>query len=302
VSETTLDLLASYAALTDDVAAVVVDFDVVAVRGPDALSYLQTQCSQDLTSLVVGTSIESLVLSPQGKLEAYVRVARTAEDAALVVVDAGFGEQLHERLRRFKLRVHAELALERWSGLALRGPEALAVEATLPEAVLLEVAWPGFVGVDAIGPSLRSPAGLRLASPAAFEARRIEAGVPAMGRELTEKTIVQESGLTARTVSFTKGCYPGQELVARIDARGGNVPKHLRGLLITAPQIEAGAEIVIDERVVGSVTSAIWSPGHAAVVALGYIGRATNVPAPCVVAEPGGGEYHPARIVELPIP
>ena len=67
-------------------------------------------------------------------------------------------------------------------------------------------------------------------------------------------------------------------------------------------ELLAEAGVDDDERVVGSVTSAIWSPGHAAVVALGYIGRATNVPAPCVVAEPGGGEYHPARIVELPIP
>ena len=80
--------------------------------------------------------------------------------------------------------------------------------------------------------------------PAAFEAARIEAGVPAMGREITDKTIPQEAGaLVEHAVSFTKGCYTGQELVARLDARGNNVARRLRGVVLPPAATKAGPGI-----------------------------------------------------------
>ena len=104
-------------------------------------------------------------------------------------------------------------------------------------AIAVPVRWPGLEGVDVLAggggarlaTAWRSPSG----DPAAFEVARIEAGVPAMGRELTEKTIPQEAGsLVEHTVSFTKGCYTGQELVARLEARGANVARRLRGVVL----------------------------------------------------------------------
>ena len=139
-----------------------------------------------------------------------------------------------------------------------------------------------------------------LGDPAAFEVARIEAGVPAMGRELTEKTIPQEAGdLVEHTVSFTKGCYTGQELVARLDARGGNVARRLRGVVRGS-----GGRVLRrrdswsrGDRELGRLTSVAWSPGFAAPVALAYVRRDVVVPAAATV-KPGGGQ---AEIRELPL-
>jgi folate-binding protein YgfZ len=99
-----------------------------------------------------------------------------------------------------------------------------------------------------------------------------------MGAELTEKTIPAETDLIDWTVSFTKGCYTGQELVARIDSRGGNVPRHLRGMLLPAG-VGPGTELTdTDGRPAGTVTSAAVSASLGP-VGLGYVRRGIEVPA-----------------------
>jgi folate-binding protein YgfZ len=125
------------------------------------------------------------------------------------------------------------------------------------------------------------------------ERSRIEAGWPAMGAELTEKTIPAETGLVERTVSFTKGCFTGQELVARIDSRGGNVPRHLRGIRLQGDGVPVGADVVVEGRSVGTVTSV------AGPVALAYIGRDVTPPIDAVVRWEGGDA--PARVEALPL-
>ncbi|HMQ29048.1 MAG TPA: glycine cleavage T C-terminal barrel domain-containing protein, partial [Acidimicrobiales bacterium] len=129
--------------------------------------------------------------------------------------------------------------------------------------------------------------------------------VPAMGTELDEHTIPAEAGVVERSVSFTKGCYTGQELTARIDSRGGNVPRHLRGLVLVGDGAEvppAGAEIVVAGNVVGTVTSA--APGTAGgVVALGYVKRGVEPPAAATVRWDGGelgGEVRALPLLPLP--
>jgi len=138
-----------------------------------------------------------------------------------------------------------------------------------------------------------------LGDPAAFEVARIEAGVPAMGRELTERTIPQEAGsLVEHTVSFTKGCYTGQELVARLEARGAKVARRLRGVVLDpAGQCPEDAILVSGERELGRLTSIAWSPGFAAPVALAYVRRDVVLPA-VARAMPGGAN---AKIRELPL-
>ena len=194
-----------------------------------------------------------------GKVDAWLRVTRTGRRRrACSTSTPGFGEAVLARLRRFQLRTKAELEPATWSGLALRGPGAADVDVPTG-AVGLAAGWPGVEGVDLLGPgeagARRRPA--RRAA-AALEALRIECGVPAMGAELTEATIPAEAGqwLIDASVSFTKGCYTGQELVARIDSRGGNVPRPSAGCCVDGePPCASGPPSSVDGAEVGTVTS-----------------------------------------------
>ena len=251
--------------------------DVVRVHGPQAVEFLQGQLSQDVDALDVGASAASLLLQPTGKVEAWLRVTRIADDELLLDVDAGCGAAVLARLKRFKLRTDAELELEEWAGLALRGPGASDVE--VPAGVHgLAAAWPGVDGIDLLSAGEIALAGVPLVGADALEALRIESGVPAMGAELTDATIPAEAGawVIEGSVSFTKGCYTGQELVARVDSRGGNVPHPVRGLRFDSGPVPVGAEIMVGEKRVGTVTSVAESPrlGH---IALGVVGRAVAV-------------------------
>ena len=197
-----------------------------------------------------------------------------------------------QRLARFKLRAKADLGALDWSCLALRG---MAVGA--PPAA--DETWPAVTygaGVDLIGPraALAIPRGLVEVDAGAYEVLRIEEGVPRLGAELTERTIPAEvAGMVERAVSFTKGCFTGQELVARIDPRGGRVPRQLRGLVIDGPPPAPGQAVVVDGHEAGNVTSAALHPaGHA--VALAYVRREVEPPRDAMVG-PGV-----TRITALP--
>jgi len=278
-----------YEALRTDVGSVTLARDVLRVSGPDALEYLQGQLSQDVAALGRGESADSLILTPQGKLDALVRVTRAGDDELYIDVDAGFGQMVAARLARFKLRVKVDIEPMPWRGLALRGPRSAEVSAGLATSdatsLTAEFAWNGVSGVDLLGESPVSPDGVQSCSVEAWEAVRVEAGIPVMGAELDERTIAAEADLLDRSVSFTKGCYTGQELVARLDARGNRVARRLRGLVVVGsthepagvPQVPAalalGSEIVFEGKVVGSVTSSAWSPGLHCPIALGYVHR-----------------------------
>jgi aminomethyltransferase len=125
-----------------------------------------------------------------------------------------------------------------------------------------------------------------------------------MGAELTERTIPAETGLVERSVSFTKGCYTGQELVARIDSRGSRVPRHLRGVLVQggdAPPVGAAlfGEGEQGERELGQLTSVALSPTLGGPVALAYVRREVEPPAD-VVLRWGSGDAR-ARVEALPL-
>jgi folate-binding protein YgfZ len=291
------DLAGDYDLLRKDVAALWLDRDVVRVAGPDAVAFLQGQCSQDLAALEVGASAWSFVLQPQGKVDALVRVTRTAADAMILDIDGGYGEILIARLSRFKLRVDADIGRLDWRCLALRGPRA--PEWAGPGAaggMVVDAGWPGLPGVDVLGPKPTVPPEIPLIRSGAYRVARIEAGIPAMGAELTERTIPAESGIVARTTSFTKGCYTGQELVARIDSRGGNVPRHLRGVVL-AEEAPIGAEVRVGDKTAGTLTSVACKVVGA--VALAYIGRHVDPPAAARVSWEGGEVA--ARVEALPL-
>ncbi len=271
--------------------------DAVKVSGVDAVTYLQGQVSQDVATLAEGASAWSFVLQPQGKVDAWFRVTRSGPDEFVLDVDGGFGDAIVERLERFKLRTKAEVVrLDGWRCIAVRG--------TLPSTfrhkwgsghVLVTESWGGD-GFDLLGLDVAPPEDVRAGTLEEYEALRIECGVPAMGRELTERTIPAEAGVVERSVSFTKGCYTGQELVARIDSRGGNVPRRLRGLILDGDALpENGTSITIDGVVVGAITSAARSTRLDAVVALAYIKRDVEPPTGAVV------DGRVARIEALPL-
>jgi folate-binding protein YgfZ len=272
--------------------------DVVAVRGPDALAFLQGQLSQDVEGLAVGTSAPTFLLQPTGKVDAWLRATRRGEDEVLLDVDSGWGDIVLARLRRFLLRTRAELEPGRWSGWALRGPGAGAAAAVvaLPRGALaIDAAWPGLEAVDLLGPDSVPEPGLPIVDAVALEALRIEAGVPALGVEVDDGTIPGELGQWAidASVSFTKGCYTGQELVARIDSRGGNVPRPLRGVILEA-EVPAGAVLVVAGGEVGRLTSVAVSPALGP-VALAVVARSVE-PGAAVEADGVAG-----RVVALPL-
>ena len=291
-------------ALRSGAGGVAVERDVVRVSGSDASAYLQGQISQDVESVAAGESAWSLILQPQGRIDAWFRLTRRSPDEFLLDMDAGHGAGLVERLERFKLRVDVEVeALDGWSLMAVKGPQAnSAVEDLVAAEVRAEVDWPGYEGVDLLfsGPApdpAAWPDGLVEASQADLEVLRIRAGWPVMGAEIGPRTIPAELGpsLISKSVSFTKGCYTGQELVARIDSRGGNVPRPLRLIEITgADDLGPGAQVTVDGETVGEITSAAFDPVAGATVALGPVHRRVEPPAVASVAG------HEAAVRALP--
>ena len=202
--------------------------DVVIIEGPDAASYLQGQITQDVRPLADGAATWTLVLEPNGRVHSLARLARTGEERYELTVDDGYGPALRDRLARFKLRVKADLSL-----------------------------------VEGVSDATEGDA----APPTNDAAARVAAGWPTMGREIEPgETIPAETGVNPLAVSFTKGCYTGQELVERMDARQATAPRRLVRLSADARLIE-GQELTAGGKVVGRVTTAA---GH---VGLGYVAR-----------------------------
>jgi tRNA-modifying protein YgfZ len=307
------DLAEDYESLRNGIGAVAVARDVIRVSGPDALEFMQGQCSQDLASLQVEGSLDSLILEPQGKLVAMARVTRTGDEELLVDVAGGFGDKVVARLERFRLRVKAEIDALDWRCVAVRGARAAqsltGVESATVTGRELVVAysWGMLEGADLLGVDPEPPQGARTCAAEALESLRIEAGVPEMGKELDGRTIPAEADLLQRCVSFTKGCYTGQELVARLDARGNRVARRLRGFVVDEVdrEVTPGDEVIFGGKVVGQVTSAAWCPGLGAVGALGYVHRDVTVPS-YVGVRPRGASDEEASVVraevrELPL-
>lgn len=274
--------------MVDEVGATWLDRDLVRVTGPDAETFLQGQLSQEVSP---GPSRFTLVLQPQGKVDAWARLSSAADgDGFVLDIEGGWGERLLERLDRFLIRVKVELRLDEGVRmLAIRGPSSRDI--ATGAAFASEHSWHRWHAVDVVG-ATESPDGLPLVDRDAYEVARVRMGFPAMGAELDEKTIPAEvPGLVESSVSFTKGCYTGQELVARIDSRGGNVPRRLRVLELSGP-VREGADVVHDGKVVGAITSTAGS------FALAFIGRGVASPADVTVRSDAGSAIAVVREVD----
>jgi folate-binding protein YgfZ len=273
---------------------------LVWVGGPDAVSFLEGLLSQGIGAMRPGAGARSLLLAPNGKLRALLWVLRD-EDRIGLLCDAGILDTVLGDLRRFKIRVNVEITVETERVWEVWGPAA----ATLTGHDGSDVLRVGESGLVAPYPLQRSPLprfvviGAKprapIMSPAMVEMVRIEHGEAVGGIDLDDKVIPQEAIDTAAAVDFTKGCYLGQELVARIDSRG-HVNRRLIGFVFAGgAQPPAGSDIVHEDRVVGRLTSVTPSEQLGGTIGLGMLRTEVGAEAAITAGEICG------RVCELPI-
>ena len=287
----------------------------LALSGPEAASFLQGQVSNDVEALEPGTGCYAAFLTPKGKMLGDLRILAT-EDELLLDTERVALQSLFNLIRRSLIGFDAHLHKRTLESalLSLVGPRAVEV-AQAPELEsapenahralrIGETAARAIrtdTGVDLLCPAedveaLRAvllDRGAGEVTPATVECLRIERGRPRYGIDLDDTVIPEEAGLNDRAVSFSKGCYVGQETVARLHWRG-KPNRHLRGLRLSSP-VDLGAELWLGERVVGRLSSLAESPRFGS-IGLALVRRE---------AEPGstvgvGDSRAPAEVVELP--
>jgi folate-binding protein YgfZ len=243
----------------------------VRVHGPDAEDYLERMLSNDVGALGVGESCEALLLTPKARVIAPMRVLRQAEDDFLLLTEPTLGERLAAELMRMRFAAKAEIALEEHTSFLVLGTD----EGGIPNADY------GVPAVEVLDDE--PPPDTPELSEDDLEALRIGAGTPRFGREIDDRVLPAEAGLVQRAVSLTKGCFPGQEPIARLHYRG-HANRGLRVLDVEAA--EPGAEILWEGKSVGRVTSA--TRGRA----LGFV---RNEVPPDAVLDVGGrvAQIHP---------
>jgi len=226
--------------------------DLVWFRGSDTIRFLNDLISQEIGTLPAGAVTRSLLLEPQGKLRHVLWVLR-GEDEVGLITDPGRGEQLARDLGRYKIRVDVEIEAQDgdiWLVVGEARGEKGGWE--LEEGGLLaDISWPNLERWLISGPRPDLPS----MPEDEYEAARIAAGEPRWDVDVDESTIPHVSGLVPETVDFTKGCFLGQELVARIDSRGGNVPRNLRLLELGDSPGGPGTVVTVDGAEVGEITS-----------------------------------------------
>jgi folate-binding protein YgfZ len=277
------------------------------VSGADRASYLHGLLTNDITALAAGKGCYAAYLTPQGRMIADLFVYELG-DAMLVTVPREQTTVVLAKLDQFVFSEDVQLAdvTDRWSTIAVVGPdaakvvgeitgEAAAVLHQLSEhgnrrvhfrgdsAIVTRVTDTGEPGYDlhvetAYGEALRRTlldAGVAELDDATAETVRIEAGIPRFNRDMDDDTIPLEAGIESRAISFSKGCYVGQEVIVRVLHRGhGRVARKLVGLIFDDGRIPAsGATVMRGDREIGHITSSAASPALARAIALAYVHR-----------------------------
>jgi folate-binding protein YgfZ len=253
------------------------------VTGPDRIRFLNGQLTNDIANLKPGTSVYACALSAKGKLCGDLFVT-PLNDALLLDYELVLRDSIPARLEKYLIADEVELedvteqyALFHLSGVAL--PDAI-----LPEGI---VTISNRFAID--GKDLLLPATLKNVVPTLvndtpvsspkLEEFRIEQGIPKWGTELSEEVIPNEAGLGERALSYTKGCYLGQEIISRIKSLG-RVNRHLRGVrLISGSDLEPGDKLVPKAgQQIGTVTSACKSERLGGWIGLAYLRRGFDQP------------------------
>jgi folate-binding protein YgfZ len=286
----------------------------LALVGGEAKSFLQGQVSNDVEALTPGTGCYAAFLTPKGKMLGDLRILDTGEELLLDTERVAL-QELFNMIRRFSIGYEAELHKRTLQSglLSLLGPGSARVAGVdqLPETEHAHLATEvggvrarairTDIGVDllceaedtaALSAAL-SAAGAREVSEAVADCVRVEAGRPRYGVDLDDTVIPQEADLNHRAVSFTKGCYVGQETVARLFYRG-KPNRQLRGVRLAGPA-QSGSEISFGDRVVGKLSSVVESPALG-ILALALVRREAPPGSQVSVGE----DQVRAVVVELP--
>jgi folate-binding protein YgfZ len=308
----------------------------VELTGPEAAVFLHNLLTNDIKGLPYSHGCESFLCNVQARVLAYALVYRlkvfddaaylTSHDAFWLDLDPGSGDKVARHLDRHLISERAEIAdrTAAFAHLHLAGPQAAALAEQdgikgLAARELMQNGWGndtvqfrrndrlGVPGFDMVCPAGKAewywdhwlgrgarPAGLR-----AEDALRVEAGTPVYGRDVTEANLAPEVGRTPQAISYTKGCYLGQEPIVRLRDLG-HVNRVLTGLRVEGSEpVPAGAKLTRDGKEAGQVTSSAWSPALGTVIALAYVRRGSGEPGTALEVEFGAGRAR-ATAASLP--
>ena len=232
----------------------------VGVTGPDSASYLQRMVSNDVEALGPGEACQALLLTAKARLIAPLTVLRRGPDDFLLLTEPDLGDRVTSELLRFRFAAKCTIAVERHSSTILFGEPPPAGAVPTPDYGV-----PAYELLDGAVPTAGT------ISDGELERLRILARTPAWGLELDDRVLPAEVGLDERAISFTKGCYPGQEPVARLHYRG-HPNRGLRVLELPGVELPPyDAELTLDGKAVGRITSAVAEAGR--VLALAFVRR-----------------------------
>jgi folate-binding protein YgfZ len=312
----------------------------ICLGGKDRVRFLHGQVSNDVKKLRTGEGCYALLITAKGKIETDLNIW-ALENELLLDFEPGLAARVSERLERYIIADDVQIVdvREAYGMLTVQGPKAAeviirlqlfpqvpaepfrffkSVEPTIGETYLMNSPRTGSTGFDAFIPAAALPAVLDKAISAAreigggpcgwdaLEIARIEASIPRFGADMDESNIALEAGIETKAISFSKGCYIGQEVISRVHTRG-QVTKALRGLKFDSGTRELqhpdvprkGDKLLREGKEVGYVTSATFSPRVNAVIALGYVRKECNQPGTELQAISADGALQ-GRIVDLP--
>jgi folate-binding protein YgfZ len=305
------------------------------VTGADRQTFLHGQVTNDVKGLTPGTGCYAALITAKGKMQSDLNIWCLA-DELLLDFELGLSEAIAQRLDKYIIAADVQIvdAAPAYGLLSVQGPQAETVvralglawevplepnrfstvtDPTLGQLYLMRQPRTGTGGFDMFVPTAAQGAvadklitaatllGGRACGWDALERARIEAGIPRYGADMDERNLPPEAGLEARAISYAKGCYIGQEVLARIRTYG-QVAKTLRGLRLADGLKNLpikGDKLFQDGKEVGYITSAIFSPTFQTNLALGYVRREANQIGNELTLRTVEGESH-ARIVELP--
>jgi aminomethyltransferase len=305
----------------------------LSVTGDDRIKWLQSVISNDILPLKPGQGLYSSFLSHKGRMLTYFRVYTLAD--SLMLEDVGeIGEVTLQSLRKFLLygtKAKMENCAGTWGLLLVSGPKAadlikaafgadvsglkplsfITHEIAGQQALLIRTEDTGEIDIEVLIPadgvvpaweqlwSAGQPMGLKPFGTEAREMLRMEAGLPKAGPDLNEDIVPPEANLEGKAFSLSKGCYPGQEVVARMDTYG-NVRRKLSGLVLKDPVIPPkGAKLFSGDREVGWVSSAVRSPLVGSVIAFGFPLRDFSNPGTALTVDING-RRHDVTVHALP--
>jgi folate-binding protein YgfZ len=307
----------------------------ICLTGADRARFLHGQVTNDVNRLAAGDGCYAALITAKGRIQSDLNIYRL-EDELLLDFEPGLTQAISERLEKYVIADDVQIVdvAPHYGLLSVQGPAAGAVigevaavketpakpfgfvkmtDPTAGEVYLMNQPRLGTSGFDLFVPlaAVRSMADRLLAAAAsiggracgweAFEMARIEAGIPRFGADMDESNIALEAGLEDRAISFSKGCYIGQEVISRIKTYG-QVAKSLRGLRL-ADDLRSlpvkGDKLFSGDKEAGYVTSAMASPSLKANLALAYVRKESNEIGHQLTLRTRDGESR-ARIVEIP--